>query len=131
MHATSAARSRKAILPGRGVALLRAAEALKRVRTRTTTRDRRRYRAQGISPGRSPDRDQRGRGRLVIVGKILEKDQIQLRLRAQNGEYGNLVTKASLTRPRLFGRPWDAVRTDPGLIDREAAWSPEQPWSGQ
>jgi len=63
----------------------------------------------------SPDRDQRRRGRLVIVGKILEKDSIRLRFDAQNGEYVNLISKGIIDRPRSFGRPCRMRRRSPGF----------------
>ena len=64
MHATRAA-VEEGIVPGGGVALLRATEALKKVRTaERRPEDRRRDRAQGALDACPPDRHQCRRGRL-------------------------------------------------------------------
>ena len=38
----------------------------------------------------------------IVVGKVLEKEQYGYGFDAQTGEYGNLVPRASSTRPRLY-----------------------------
>ena len=59
MHATRAA-VEEGIVPGGGVALLRASEQLKRIKTaERRPEDRRRDRAQGAVRAGPPDRDQR------------------------------------------------------------------------
>ena len=63
MHATRAA-VEEGILPGGGVALLRASEALKKLRTQNDQKTGRRDRAQGDVVAGAPDRHQRRRGRL-------------------------------------------------------------------
>ena len=93
MHATRAA-VEEGIVPGGGVALLRATEALKKLRTHNDDQK------SGVEIVRkalsSPARQiaiNSGEDGSVIVGKILEKDQYSYGFDAQTGEYGNLVTK--------------------------------------
>ncbi len=93
MHATRAA-VEEGILPGGGVALLRATEALKRLRTQNDDQK------TGVEIVRkalsAPARQiaiNAGEDGSVIVGKILEKDQYAYGFDAQTGEYGNLVAK--------------------------------------
>jgi chaperonin GroEL len=93
MHATRAA-VEEGIVPGGGVALLRATEGLKGIRTKNDDQK------TGVEIVRkalsSPARQiaiNAGEDGSVIVGKILEKDQYAFGFDAQSGEYGNLVTK--------------------------------------
>src|ERR1700739_3648571 len=93
MHATRAA-VEEGILPGGGVALLRASEALKGIRTKNDDQK------TGVEIVRKalswPARQiaiNAGEDGSVIVGKILEKDQYAYGFDSQTGEYGNLVTK--------------------------------------
>ena len=118
MHATRAA-VEEGILPGGGVALLRAAEALKRVRTQNDDQK------TGVDIVRKalswPARQiaiNAGEDGSIIVGKILEKgSQYAFGFDAQNGEYVNLVTKGIITDPdqKLFGRPYRMQRRSPGF----------------
>src|ERR1700760_3877843 len=93
MHATRAA-VEEGIVPGRGVALLRAAEALKGIRTKN---DDQKTGVESVRKALSwPARQiaiNAGEDGSVIVGKILEKDQYSFGFDSQTGEYGNLVTK--------------------------------------
>jgi len=50
----------------------------------------------------------------VIVGKILEKDQYGFGYDAQSGEYVNMMSKASSTRPRWCVRRCRARLRSPG-----------------
>jgi chaperonin GroEL len=93
MHATRAA-VEEGILPGGGVALLRASEVLKKLRTQNDDQK------TGVEIVRkalsAPARQiasNAGEDGSVIVGKILEKDQYAYGFDAQNGEYVNLVSK--------------------------------------
>src|SRR5215472_12147758 len=93
MHATKAA-VEEGILPGGGVALLRATEALKGIRTKNDDQK------TGVEIVRKalswPARQiamNAGEDGSVIVGKILEKDQYAHGFDSQNGEYGNMITK--------------------------------------
>ena len=81
MHATRAA-VEEGILPGGGVALLRATEALKQAQARQRRPEaRRRDRPQGDPGPGAPDRHQRGRGRLGHRRQDPGKGSVQLRLR--------------------------------------------------
>ncbi|MGY2805691.1 MULTISPECIES: chaperonin GroEL [unclassified Bradyrhizobium] len=93
MHATRAA-VEEGIVPGGGVALLRASVHLKGIRTKNDDQK------TGVEIVRkalsSPARQiaiNAGEDGSVIVGKILEKDQYSFGFDSQTGEYGNLVTK--------------------------------------
>src|SRR5246500_2878323 len=93
MHATRAA-VEEGILPGGGVALLRAIEALKGLRTKNDDQK------TGVEIVRkalsAPARQiaiNAGEDGSVIVGKILEKEQYSYGFDSQTGEYGNLVSK--------------------------------------
>ncbi|MBV8920077.1 TCP-1/cpn60 chaperonin family protein, partial [Bradyrhizobium sp.] len=93
MHATRAA-VEEGILPGGGVALLRAIDGLKGLRAKNDDQK------TGIEIVRkalsAPARQiaiNAGEDGSVIVGKILEKDQYAYGFDSQTGEYVNLVTK--------------------------------------
>jgi chaperonin GroEL len=93
MHATRAA-VEEGILPGGGVALLRATDALKRLRPENEDQ------RHGVDIVRkalqAPLRqiaNNAGEDGSVVVGKILEKDQYNWGFDAQTGEYGNMVSK--------------------------------------
>ncbi|MGA7938834.1 MAG: chaperonin GroEL, partial [Bradyrhizobium sp.] len=93
MHATRAA-VEEGIVPGGGVALLRASEQLKKIRTQNDDQK------TGVEIVRKalswPARQiaiNAGEDGSVIVGKILEKDQYAFGFDSQTGEYVNLVSK--------------------------------------
>src|SRR5512135_3650283 len=93
MHATRAA-VEEGILPGGGVALLRAVAALKKVRTENDDQK------TGVEIVRkalsAPARQiaiNAGEDGSVIVGKILEKEQYAYGFDSQTGEYVNMVSK--------------------------------------
>jgi chaperonin GroEL len=93
MHATRAA-VEEGIVPGGGVALLRATEALKKVRTQNDDQK------TGVEIVRraiqAPSRQiatNAGEDGSVIVGKILEKDQYAYGFDAQSGEYVDMLKK--------------------------------------
>src|ERR1700716_3158926 len=93
MHATRAA-VEEGIVPGGGVALLRASEHLKGLRTKNDDQK------TGVEIVRKalswPARQiaiNAGEDGSVILGKILEKDQYAYGFDSQTGEYGNLVSK--------------------------------------
>ncbi|WP_316229630.1 MULTISPECIES: TCP-1/cpn60 chaperonin family protein, partial [unclassified Bradyrhizobium] len=93
MHATRAA-VEEGILPGGGVALLRASEQLKGLRTKNDDQK------TGIEIVRkalsAPARQiaiNAGEDGSVIVGKILEKEQYAYGFDSQTGEYVNMVSK--------------------------------------
>jgi chaperonin GroEL len=93
MHATRAA-VEEGIVPGGGVALLRASAHLKGLRTKNDDQK------TGVEIVRkalsAPARQiaiNAGEAGSVIVGKILEKEQYSYGFDSQTGEYGNLVAK--------------------------------------
>src|SRR5437867_11199429 len=93
MHATQAA-VEEGIVPGGAVALLRASEHLKGLRTKNDdqktaveiVRKALSYPARQIAINAGEDGS-------VIVGKILEKDQYSYGFDSQTGEYVNLISK--------------------------------------
>jgi chaperonin GroEL len=93
MHATRAA-VEEGIVPGGGVALLRASQHLKGLRTKNDdqktgveiVRKALSYPARQIAVNAGEDGS-------VIVGKILEKDQYSYGFDSQTGEYVNLISK--------------------------------------
>jgi TCP-1/cpn60 chaperonin family/Resolvase, N terminal domain len=93
MHATRAA-VEEGIVPGGGVALLRASEQLKRIKTANDdqktgveiVRKALSYPARQIAINAGEDGS-------IIVGKILEKDQYAYGFDSQTGEYVNLISK--------------------------------------
>jgi chaperonin GroEL len=93
LHATRAAVD-EGILPGGGVALLRASETLSRVRAHNDdqktgvdiVRKALSWPARQIAPNAGEDGS-------VVVGKILEKDTYSFGFEAQSGEYVNMLSK--------------------------------------
>ncbi len=127
MHATRAA-VEEGILPGGGVALLRAVEALKRVKTENEDQK------HGIEIVRKalswPARQiaiNAGEDGSVIVGKILEKDQYNFGFDAQNGEYGNLVTKGIIDPTKVVRAALQNAASIAGLLITTEAMVAERP----
>src|SRR6202049_858486 len=127
MHATRAA-VEEGILPGGGVALLRAAEALKRVRTPNDDQK------TGVDIVRKalswPARQiaiNAGEDGSVIVGKILEKDQYSYGFDAQNGEYVNLVTKGIIDPTKVVRAALQNAASIAGLLITTEAMVAERP----
>jgi chaperonin GroEL len=93
MHATRAA-VEEGILPGGGVALLRATKVLEKLKVQN---DDQKVGVEIVRKAISAPARQialnAGEDGSVIVGKILEKDQYGYGFDSQSGEYGNLVTK--------------------------------------
>jgi chaperonin GroEL len=109
MHATRAA-VEEGILPGGGVALLRASEVLKKLRG--AQNDDQKTGVEIVRKALSAPARQialnAGEDGSVIVGKILDKDQYSYGFDAQNGEYVNMLTKgiidpAKVVRQALQG----------------------------
>src|SRR6202142_567379 len=116
MHATRAA-VEEGILPGGGVALLRATEALKRVKTANEDQK------HGVEIVRkaiqAPARQiatNAGEDGSVIVGKILEKDQYNWGFDAQAGEYGNLVSKGVIDPTKVVRSAIQGAAPVAGLL---------------
>jgi chaperonin GroEL len=93
MHATRAA-IQEGVLPGGGVALLRAAKALSVTRTENNDQ---KYGVEILRRAISyPARQialNAGTDGSVVVGKILEQDQYTFGYDAQSGQYGDLIQK--------------------------------------
>src|SRR5438132_1186538 len=127
MHATRAA-VEEGILPGGGVALLRASEALKRVRTQNDDQK------AGVEIVRkalsSPARQiaiNSGEDGSVIVGKILERDQYSFGFDAQTGEYVNLVTKGIIDPTKVVRVAIQNAASVAGLLITTEAMVAELP----
>jgi chaperonin GroEL len=127
MHATRAA-VEEGILPGGGVALLRASEALKKVRTQNDDQK------TGVDIVRKalswPARQiviNAGEDGSVIVGKILEKDQYSYGFDAQTGEYGNLVSKGIIDPTKVVRAALQNAASIAGLLITTEAMVAERP----
>jgi chaperonin GroEL len=127
MHATRAA-VEEGVLPGGGVALLRATEALKKVRTQNHDQK------TGVDIVRkalsAPARQiaiNAGEDGSVIVGKILEKDQYGFGFDAQSGEYGNLVAKGIIDPTKVVRAALQNAASIAGLLITTEAMVAERP----
>jgi chaperonin GroEL len=127
MHATRAA-VEEGILPGGGVALLRAVEALKRIRTANEDQK------HGVEIVRKaitwPARQiaiNSGEDGSVVVGKILEKDQYAFGFDAQSGEYGNLVSKGIIDPTKVVRTALQDASSVAGLLITTEAMVAEVP----
>src|SRR5579884_1851677 len=127
MHATRAA-VEEGILPGGGVALLRSAEALKRVKTENEDQK------HGVEIVRkalqAPARQiaiNAGEDGSLVVGKILEKDQYNYGFDAQTGEYGNLMTKGIIDPTKVVRTALQDAASVAGLLITTEAMVAEVP----
>src|SRR5437764_4998700 len=127
MHATRAA-VEEGILPGGGVALLRASEVLKKVRTQNDDQK------TGVEIVRkalsAPARQiatNAGEDGSVIVGKILDKDQYAYGFDAQNGEYVNLVSKGIIDPTKVVRAALQNAASIAGLLITTEAMVAERP----
>ena len=127
MHATRAA-VEEGILPGGGVALLRASEALKKIRTQNDDQK------TGVEIVRkalsAPARQialNAGDDGSVVVGKILEKDQYNYGFDAQTGEYGNLVSKGIIDPTKVVRAALQDAASIAGLLITTEAMVAELP----
>ena len=127
MHATRAA-VEEGILPGGGVALLRATESLKRVKT--TNEDQK----HGIEIVKKaitwPARQiaiNSGEDGSVVVGKILENDTYGYGFDAQTGEFGNLVSKGIIDPTKVVRIALQDGASIAGLLITTEAMVAEKP----
>ncbi|MDO9412891.1 MAG: chaperonin GroEL, partial [Pseudolabrys sp.] len=127
MHATRAA-VEEGILPGGGVALLRATEALKKIKTQNDDQK------VGVEIVRraiqAPARQiasNAGEDGSVIVGKILEKDQYNYGYDAQAGEYGNMVAKGVIDPTKVVRSAIQGAASVAGLLITTEAMVGELP----
>jgi chaperonin GroEL len=127
MHATRAA-VEEGILPGGGVALLRATEALKTIRTQNddqkTGVDIVRKAIQ--APARQIATNAGAEGS-IIVGKILENAQYAYGFDAQSGEYGNLVQKGIIDPTKVVRTAIQNAASVAGLLITTEAMIAEAP----
>jgi len=127
MHATRAA-VEEGILPGGGVALLRAIESLKKLRTQNDDQK------TGIDIVRkalsTPARQialNAGEDGSVIVGKILEKDQYAYGFDAQSGEYVNMLSKGIIDPAKVVRQALQGAASVAGLLVTTEAMVAEVP----
>ena len=127
MHATRAA-VEEGILPGGGVALLRASEVLKKVRTHN---DDQKHGVEIVRKALSAPARQiatnAGEDGSVIVGKVLEKDQYAFGFDAQNGEYVNLVSKGIIDPTKVVRAALQNAASIAGLLITTEAMIAERP----
>ncbi len=116
MHATRAA-VEEGILPGGGVALLRAGEVLKKLRTHNDDQK------TGVEIVRKalswPARQiaiNAGDDGSIVVGKILDKDTYAYGYDAQTGEYGNLVAKGIIDPTKVVRAALQGAASVAGLL---------------
>jgi len=127
MHATRAA-VEEGILPGGGVALLRAVESLKRVKT--TNEDQK----HGIEIVKKaitwPARQiaiNSGEDGSIVIGKILENDTYAYGFDAQTSEFGNLVTKGIIDPTKVVRIALQDGASIAGLLITTEAMVAEKP----
>jgi chaperonin GroEL len=127
MHATRAA-VEEGILPGGGVALLRASEVLKTLRTQNDDQK------TGVEIVRkalsAPARQiatNAGEDGSVIVGNILEKNQYAYGFDAQNGEYVNLFSKGIIDPTKVVRAALQNAASIAGLLITTEAMVAERP----
>jgi chaperonin GroEL len=127
MHATRAA-VEEGILPGGGVALLRAVESLKRVKTANEDQK------HGVEIVRKaitwPARQiaiNSGEDGSVVIGKILEHDTYDYGFDAQTGEFGNLVSKGIIDPTKVVRVALQDGASIAGLLITTEAMVAEKP----
>jgi len=127
MHATRAA-VEEGILPGGGVALLRATEVLKKLRAQNDDQK------TGVEIVRKalswPARQiaiNAGEDGSIIVGKILEKDQYAYGFDAQNGEYVNMLSKGIIDPTKVVRSALQNAASIAGLLITTEAMVAEKP----
>jgi chaperonin GroEL len=127
MHATRAA-VEEGILPGGGVALLRAIKAIERIRT---SNDDQKHGVEIVRKALSwPARQiaiNSGEDGSVVVGKILDKEQYNYGFDAQNGEYGNLMTKGIIDPTKVVRAALQGAASVAGLLITTEAMVAEVP----
>jgi chaperonin GroEL len=127
MHATRAA-VEEGVLPGGGVALLRAIKAIEKIRTQNEDQK------TGVDIVRKalswPARQialNAGDDGSVVVGKILDKEQYNFGYDAQTGEYGNLMTKGIIDPAKVVRCALQDAASIAGLLITTEAMVAELP----
>jgi chaperonin GroEL len=127
MHATRAA-VEEGVLPGGGVALLRALKALEKLKVHN---DDQRTGIEIVKKAISwPARQiaiNAGEDGSIVVGKILEKDTYAFGYDAQTGEYGNLVTKGIIDPTKVVRTALQDAASIAGLLITTEAMVAELP----
>jgi chaperonin GroEL len=127
MHATRAA-VEEGVLPGGGVALLRAIKALEKLKVHN---DDQRTGIEIVKKAISwPARQiaiNAGEDGSIIVGKILEKDTYAFGYDAQTGEYGNLVSKGIIDPTKVVRTALQDAASIAGLLITTEAMVAELP----
>jgi chaperonin GroEL len=127
MHATRAA-VEEGILPGGGVALLRAGEGLKKLRTHNDDQK------TGVEIVRKalswPARQialNAGEDGSVVVGKILDRDTYAFGFDAQSGEYVNMMSKGIIDPTKVVRAALQGAASIAGLLITTEAMVAEVP----
>ena len=127
MHATRAA-VEEGVLPGGGVALLRAIKALEKLKVHN---DDQRTGIEIVKKAISwPARQiaiNAGEDGSIVVGKILEKDTYAFGYDAQTGEYGNLVSKGIIDPTKVVRIALQDAASIAGLLITTEAMVAELP----
>src|SRR5476649_1093048 len=130
MHATRAA-VEEGVLPGGGVALLRASEGLRKLRAGNDDQK------TGIEIVRkalsTPARQialNAGEDGSIIVGKILEKDQYNFGFDAQSGEYVDMMKKGIIDPTKVVRAALQNAASIAGLLITTEAMVAEVPKKG-
>ena len=127
IHATRAA-VEEGILPGGGVALLRASEVLKKLRPHNDDQK------TGVEIVRKalswPARQialNAGEDGSVVIGKILEKDTYAFGFDAQSGEYTNMMSKGIIDPTKVVRAALQGAASVAGLLITTEAMVAELP----
>ena len=127
MHATRAA-VEEGILPGGGVALLRAIKAVEKVKTQNEDQ---KHGVEIVKKALSwPARQiviNAGEDGSVVVGKILEKDEYSFGFDAQNCDYVNLMTKGIIDPTKVVRTALQDAASVAGLLITTEAMVAELP----
>ena len=127
MHATRAA-VEEGVLPGGGVALLRAIKALEKLKVHN---DDQRTGIEIVKKALSwPARQiviNAGEDGSIVIGKILEKDTYAYGYDAQTGEYGNLVSKGIIDPTKVVRTALQGAASIAGLLITTEAMVAEVP----
>jgi chaperonin GroEL len=127
MHATRAA-VEEGVLPGGGVALLRAIKALEKLKVHN---DDQRTGVEIVKKAISwPARQiaiNAGDDGSIVIGKILEKETYAFGYDAQTGEYGNLVSKGIIDPTKVVRTALQGAASIAGLLITTEAMVAELP----
>src|ERR1700757_358207 len=127
MHATRAA-VEEGILPGGGVALLRAGKALEKLKVENEDQ---RHGVEMVKKALSwPARQiaiNAGEDGSIVVGKILEKDTYAYGFDAESEEYGNLVSKGIIDPTKVVRSALQDAASIAGLLITTEAMVAELP----